>query len=57
MMSQWYDERLEQYVDFEAPSPTVEVTDPEVVAVLLGPDGEPLLIMVDRPPFGFQRGS
>jgi hypothetical protein len=34
----------------------VEVTEPEVVGVLLGPDGEPLIVLWDREPidFGFQ---
>lgn len=34
----------------------VHVTDPEILATLLGPDGEPLAYLLDRRqvPFGFQ---
>lgn len=33
---------------------TVEWTEPQVIATLLGPDGEPLLELTDREPPGFR---
>lgn len=49
--------------DWEAEEPddpvelTVDIVDPQVIATLYGPDGEPLRYLLDRPtvPFGFQR--
>ena len=40
----------------EWPTLEVEITEPTEVGRLLGPDGEPLLVMYDRStvPFGFQ---
>lgn len=48
--------------DDTAPAPpdlTVYETDPEILGVLYGPDGEPLSILTDRPviPFGYQPPS
>lgn len=41
--------------DIDAPQLVVEITDPTVVGTILGPDGEPLHSVLDRPrfPFGF----
>jgi hypothetical protein len=41
----------------DPPQLTVYVTEPEIAATLLGPDGAPLAVFYDRPviPFGFQR--
>lgn len=43
-------------VVYEVPAITVEVTEPQEVGRLYGPDGETLLILLDRSwvPFGFQ---
>jgi hypothetical protein len=43
--------------DIELPHLEVEVTDPQVVGTILGPDGEPLHTVLDREifPFGFCR--
>lgn len=38
----------------EAPTPTVYETDNPIVHVLYGPDGEPLRLWRERPPFGFR---
>lgn len=41
----------------DGPALTLEVTDPQVLGYLLGPDGEPIATLVDRRPiqFGFSR--
>lgn len=41
--------------DIAAPSIEVEITDPEVVGTILGPDGQPLHTVLAREtfPFGF----
>lgn len=41
----------------DGPECTVEVTEPEVLGYLLGPDGEPIATLLDRRvvPFGFTR--
>lgn len=46
--------------EFDEPSPPsldVEVSAPQVLGHLLGPDGEVMFTLVDRPviPFGFRR--
>ena len=54
-VSQFYDARLGEWVDFDAPTTIeVEVTDNPVVAVLLGPDGEVLIEGRERPAFGYR---
>lgn len=41
---------------YAAPALEVDITDPEVIGVLYGPDGEPMFDLLDRRPipFGFQ---
>lgn len=43
----------------EPASPEVDISDPRIIAELLGPDGEPLAFLLDRPavPFGYQPGA
>lgn len=43
----------------DAPHLSVEITEPDVVGYLYGPDGAPFATILDRPwvPFGFQRSG
>lgn len=45
--------------DIDPPTLTLEVTDPEVLGYLLGPRGERIATLLDRPwvPFGFQSAN
>lgn len=51
----WYDEVHELDYEYEAPVLTVHCTEREVVGMLLGPKGEVLLEIMDRPPVGYRR--
>lgn len=39
----------------EAPPPEVDRAEPAVVAMLLGPDGEPLSTLLAREPIGYRQ--
>lgn len=44
-----------EYEEFQTPHwPEVTVTEPEVIGVLLGPDGEPMMEFYDKEPIGFR---
>jgi hypothetical protein len=45
---------VDEVFEFDPPYLTVEFTDPEVVGVLLGPDGEPVKFMLNREPIGYR---
>lgn len=54
-----YPDRYEEWEDewpTNWPDITLTVTEPEIVATLYGPRGEPMLVFYDRNsvPFGFQ---
>lgn len=57
-MGEWWEDEWEEPWEDQpilAADLTVEVNPPEIVGTLLGPDGEPIRYLLDRPavPFGF----
>lgn len=50
---EWNPARVSLPLDYMGQS--VEYYDPQVTGVLLGPDGEPLIILTDEVTFGFAR--